>query len=166
MKDEISFKGDIVLIKWVFSLAGIVFLILFIISMVKPILFKKRWQAGVVYGLAAILYLVLTGLMLYSEYTVATTSSSSNNSSKTSQISTNTKDSNTSGTSSTDSNDPKKKQYVDANGNGTIIGDTDSKIYHLPGGAYYEREMQKTSNNVYFKTTAEAEAVGYRASKR
>lgn len=58
------------------------------------------------------------------------------------------------------------KQYVDSNGKGTIIGDTDSKIYHVPGSTYYNREMQKTSNNIYFKTTAEAEAAGYRAPKR
>lgn len=72
----------------------------------------------------------------------------------------------TTATTVTSTNNGGNTQYVDANGNGTIIGDTDSKIYHLPGGAYYEREMQKTSNNVYFKTTAEAEAAGYRASKR
>lgn len=72
----------------------------------------------------------------------------------------------TTATTITSTNNGGNTQYIDANGNGTIIGDTDSKIYHLPGGAYYEREMQKTSNNVYFKTTAEAEAAGYRASKR
>lgn len=161
---ELVFKGDIILIKWVFSLVGIVFLILFIISMVKPILFKKRWQAGAVYGLAAILYLVLTGLMFYFEYTVATTSSNSNNSSKTSQISTNTKDSNTSGTSSTDSNDSKKKQYVDANGNGLIKGNS-SKIYHVPGSTYYDRTTIDDTE-AWFKTVEEAEAAGYRAPKR
>ena len=61
-----------------------------------------------------------------------------------------------------------EKQYVDANGRGTIIGDTDSKIYHMPDGNknYYNNEMKKTSNNVYFKTTQEAESAGYRASKR
>jgi hypothetical protein len=49
---------------------------------------------------------------------------------------------------------------------GKIIGDTDSKIYHEPGSTYYERELQKTSNNVYFDTVEEAEAAGYRAPKR
>lgn len=49
---------------------------------------------------------------------------------------------------------------------GKIIGDTDSKIYHVPGSTYYEKELQKTSNNIYFNTTAEAEAAGYRAPKR
>lgn len=59
-----------------------------------------------------------------------------------------------------------EKQYVDANGKGMIIGDTDSKIYHMPvNGQYNKTEMKNTTNNVYFKTTKEAEASGYIASK-
>ncbi|MBA3926250.1 hypothetical protein [Listeria rustica] len=53
-------------------------------------------------------------------------------------------------------------QYVDANGQGTIKGSVNG-IYHVPGGTYYNR----TKNVVaWFKTTAEAEAAGYRASER
>lgn len=51
------------------------------------------------------------------------------------------------------------------NNNGKIIGDKDSKIYHVPGSRYYQRELQKMNNNEYFNTVAEAEAVGYRAPK-
>ncbi|KMT61254.1 sunset domain-containing protein [Paenilisteria newyorkensis] len=53
-------------------------------------------------------------------------------------------------------------QYVDSNGQGTIKGSVNG-IYHLPGGTYYNR----TKNVVaWFKTTAEAEAAGYRPSER
>lgn len=52
-------------------------------------------------------------------------------------------------------------QYVDSNGNGLIKG-SKSKIYHVPGGNYYD----KTTNVVqWFKTIEEAEAAGYRAPK-
>jgi hypothetical protein len=49
---------------------------------------------------------------------------------------------------------------------GKVIGDKDSKIYHVPGSTYYEKELQKESNNEYFNTAKEAEAAGYRAPKR
>ena len=49
---------------------------------------------------------------------------------------------------------------------GKIIGDKDSKIYHVPGSAYYEKELEKESNNEYFNTSKEAEVAGYRAPKR
>ncbi|WP_430536501.1 hypothetical protein [Listeria rocourtiae] len=53
-------------------------------------------------------------------------------------------------------------QYVDSSGQGTIKGSVNG-IYHMPGGAYYKR----TKNVVaWFKTPAEAEAAGYRASER
>ena len=52
-------------------------------------------------------------------------------------------------------------QYVDSNGNGLIKG-SKTKIYHIPGGKYYD----KTTNVVqWFKTIEEAEAAGYRAPK-
>jgi competence protein ComEC len=57
------------------------------------------------------------------------------------------------------------QQYVDANGNGLIKGNissTKEKIYHMPGGAYYNR----TDAEVYFKTEAEAQAAGFRKSLR
>lgn len=68
-------------------------------------------------------------------------------------------------TTAATNNDPKKQSYIDSNGKSAIIGDTDSKIYHLPGDPYYAKEMQKLSNNVYFRTPEEAEAAGYRAIK-
>jgi competence protein ComEC len=55
-----------------------------------------------------------------------------------------------------------EKQYVDANGNGLIKGNASSKIYHLPGGAYYN----KTKAEVWFKTESEAQSAGYRRSLR
>jgi competence protein ComEC len=55
-----------------------------------------------------------------------------------------------------------EKQYVDASGKGLIKGNASSKIYHMPGGAYYDR----TKAEVWFKTEAEAQAAGYRRSSR
>ncbi|SFC75870.1 hypothetical protein [Clostridium uliginosum] len=49
---------------------------------------------------------------------------------------------------------------------GSIIGDTDSKIYHVPGSTYYQKELKKKSNNEYFNTIQEAEKAGYRAPKK
>lgn len=46
-----------------------------------------------------------------------------------------------------------------------IIGDKDSKIYHVPGSTYYQKELQKLSNNEYFDTVQDAEKAGYRAPK-
>lgn len=68
--------------------------------------------------------------------------------------------------SSNGSREESKKEVTAAEKKGKIVGDTDSKIYHVPGSKYYEREMQKTSNNVYFNTVQEAETAGYRAPKR
>jgi micrococcal nuclease len=47
---------------------------------------------------------------------------------------------------------------------GPIIGNKRSKIYHLPGGAYYNRVSPK--NRVYFRTEEKAKAEGYRRSRR
>ncbi|MEY7998619.1 hypothetical protein AB8U03_00135 [Clostridium sp. Mt-5] len=183
------------MIKWVFYAAGIIFLALFIISMVKPIFFKEKWRAGLGYGLYAALYLGLFFLMFLGEYNIPVKNTNTNV--KTSQVSVNgpitaleprsinqsvfqdipiqevkkvpvqevaavpIENVTATNTVSADNNN----QYVDANGKGTIIGDTDSKIYHLPGDPYYNTEMQKLSNNEYFKTPTEAEAAGYRAIK-
>lgn len=57
------------------------------------------------------------------------------------------------------------KLYVDSAGNGLIKGNISSsgeKIYHLPGGAYYDN----TKAEKWFKTEAEARAAGFRPSKR
>ncbi|OFI06727.1 hydroxyacylglutathione hydrolase [Clostridium acetireducens DSM 10703] len=58
-----------------------------------------------------------------------------------------------------------EKSYVDSQGKGLIKGNINSKgekIYHLPGGKYYD----KTNAEAWFKTTEEAEKAGFRASKR
>ena len=44
-----------------------------------------------------------------------------------------------------------------------IIGNKNSKIYHKPGCAGYDKVSEK--NRVYFNSTAEAEAAGYRVAK-
>lgn len=57
------------------------------------------------------------------------------------------------------------KSYVDSAGNGLIKGNINSsgeKIYHLPGGAYYDN----TKAEKWFKTEAEAQTAGFRPSKR
>lgn len=54
---------------------------------------------------------------------------------------------------------------ADAGGHGLIKGNINSqgeKIYHVPGGAYYD----KTNPEAWFKTEKEAQAAGYRRSKR
>jgi hypothetical protein len=175
------------MIKWIFYTAGIIFLVLFIISMVKPILFKEKWQAGLGYGISAALYLGLFFLIFFGEYN-ATTSNAKTVNAKTSNTTVNgsvtaleprsakqsvfqdipvqeidvtpIQDVSTSNTSTTTNNG---NQYVDANGNGTIVGDTGKKIYYLPGEAYYSEEVKNANNAVYFKTIAEAEAGGYKA---
>ena len=56
-------------------------------------------------------------------------------------------------------------QYVDSNGKGLIKGNISSskeKIYHMPGGAYYDRTIAEE----YFITESEAKAAGYRRSLR
>jgi endonuclease YncB( thermonuclease family)/methylphosphotriester-DNA--protein-cysteine methyltransferase len=47
-----------------------------------------------------------------------------------------------------------------ANGDGLIIGNKNSKVYHLPGCASYTRVSEK--NQVKFASTAEAEKAGYK----
>lgn len=46
---------------------------------------------------------------------------------------------------------------------GKIIGNKNSKIYHLPGSASYNKISEE--NRVYFNTEADAEKVGYRKTK-
>ena len=57
------------------------------------------------------------------------------------------------------------KTNVEDGGQGLIKGNINSKgekIYHLQGGAFYD----KTIPEAWFKTEEEAKAAGYRASKR
>lgn len=73
-----------------------------------------------------------------------------------------------SGGETTQNNTDKQEKLSPNNSsnNGKIIGDKDSKIYHVPGSAYYEKELKKLSNNEYFDKVEEAEKAGYRASKK
>lgn len=62
-------------------------------------------------------------------------------------------------------NNTGEKQYVDANGKGLIKGNINSKgekIYHMPGGAYYDG----TDPEAWFKTENEAQAAGFRKSAK
>ncbi|HYF83776.1 MAG TPA: ComEC/Rec2 family competence protein [Clostridia bacterium] len=58
-----------------------------------------------------------------------------------------------------------QKLYTDSTGNGLIKGNINSrseKIYHLPGGAYYD----KTVPEKWFKTEQEAQDAGFRPSSK
>ena len=48
--------------------------------------------------------------------------------------------------------------------NGKIIGNKNSGIYHVPGGASYHKVSAK--NAIYFNTEAQAQAAGFRRAKR
>lgn len=51
---------------------------------------------------------------------------------------------------------------ADANSQGTIVGNSRSMIYHIPG----QRDYRMNSENaVYFNTEAEAQAAGYCRAK-
>jgi micrococcal nuclease len=52
----------------------------------------------------------------------------------------------------------------EGNCEGQIKGNKNSKIYHLPSGNFYDEVAEQ--NMVWFCSEAEAEAAGYRASKR
>ncbi|MCX7746035.1 MAG: thermonuclease family protein [Clostridia bacterium] len=57
------------------------------------------------------------------------------------------------------------KTYTDASGKGLIKGNINSKgekIYHLPGGQFYDRTVPEA----WFKTEEEARAAGFRRSQR
>lgn len=51
-----------------------------------------------------------------------------------------------------------------ANVTGKIKGNTNSKIYHVPGGEYYDSVSE--SNTIWFDTEAEAQQAGYRRAKK
>ncbi len=46
-----------------------------------------------------------------------------------------------------------------------VIGNKRSYIYHIPGGAFYQR-MLRSRNRVCFQSEAEPKAQGYRRSRR
>ncbi|MDP4145123.1 MAG: hypothetical protein Q8936_11695 [Bacillota bacterium] len=55
--------------EWIFYTAGLLFAILFIYSAArKPIIFSKKWQAIIIYGLATIIYLGLFILVVVLKY--------------------------------------------------------------------------------------------------
>lgn len=60
-------------------------------------------------------------------------------------------------------NDPGDDQETNLDCKGKIKGNANSKIYHVPGGSYYESTKD---NIVWFCSEADAEAAGYRKSKR
>ncbi|MFQ6112316.1 MAG: hypothetical protein ACE5LX_09875, partial [Nitrospinota bacterium] len=45
-----------------------------------------------------------------------------------------------------------------------ILGNKRTRIYHRPGGRFYEK-MRRSPHRVAFKNEAEAEAAGYRPSR-
>jgi hypothetical protein len=46
---------------------------------------------------------------------------------------------------------------------GKIIGNKNSKIYHMPGGASYDKISEM--NRIYFSSEADAQKAGYRKAK-
>lgn len=65
----------------------------------------------------------------------------------------------------TDSSTVTQKLYVDEQGKGLIKGNINSKgekIYHLPGGMYYDQTIPEA----WFKAEEEAQAAGFRKSLR
>lgn len=46
---------------------------------------------------------------------------------------------------------------------GKIIGNKNSRIYHMPGGAFYDKISAE--NRVYFSSEEEAQKAGYRKAK-
>ncbi|MBF0757903.1 hypothetical protein E4T91_03900 [Ligilactobacillus murinus] len=65
--------------------------------------------------------------------------------------------------SDTDSSLVADSDPADANAQGTIVGNSRSMIYHVPGQRGYR---MNSSNAVYFNTEAEAQAAGYRKAYR
>jgi len=50
-----------------------------------------------------------------------------------------------------------------------VVGNTQSYIFHIPGGKFYKRMLVKNKhvdNRKCFKTQQEAKTAGYRKSKR
>ncbi|WP_129710643.1 cell envelope integrity protein TolA [Priestia megaterium] len=60
-------------------------------------------------------------------------------------------------------NDPSDDQQSNMSCSGQIKGNKNSKIYHVPSGAYYDRTQD---NIVWFCSEADAQAAGYRKSQR
>lgn len=56
-----------------------------------------------------------------------------------------------------------QNKSIDSASQGKIIGNKNSKIYHIPGGGSYDKVSEE--NRVYFSTEAEAQKAGYRKAK-
>lgn len=57
------------MIEWIFYFLGIVFLVMLLKSLIlKPILFKEKWQSGVMYGLPTIICFLIFFMLIYSDY--------------------------------------------------------------------------------------------------
>lgn len=78
-------------------------------------------------------------------------------------ISNNSNHNQTSKASNSFQNNPSDDKESNISCKGKIKGNANSKIYHVPGGAYYEKTVD---NIVWFCSVEDAEAHGYRASKR
>jgi endonuclease YncB( thermonuclease family) len=55
---------------------------------------------------------------------------------------------------------PNGRELTNGNSQGMVVGNKNSKVYHLPGCSSYNKVSEK--NRVRFNTVAEAEAAGYR----
>ncbi|WP_052137771.1 thermonuclease family protein [Heyndrickxia ginsengihumi] len=92
-------------------------------------------------------------------------STTTNTSSNTNQASTGSgaSTSNASGNSNAFQNTPSDDKESNLSCKGKIKGNANTKIYHEPGDAYYNRTKD---NIVWFCSEAQAEAAGYRASEK
>lgn len=137
----------------IFFIAFLVFFIGLIISIFSKPQKIKKWEAILICLIGVIAYGSLFGAVCYDEIHINTVEVTQKKLSKTENKRQNL-------------NLKPKPINKPSNNNGKIIGDTDSKIYHVPNGVYYQKELEKESNNIYFNTVEEAENAGYRASKR
>lgn len=99
----------------------------------------------------------------------STNSSQSSSSQNSTSSSTNSNSSGSSNTSSTNSstqpfqNNPADDVETNTSCKNKIKGNANSKIYHVPGGAYYDKTVD---NIVWFCTEQDAQNQGYRKSQR
>lgn len=99
----------------------------------------------------------------------STNSSQSNSSQNSTSSSTNSNSSGSSNTGSTTSttqpfqNNPADDVETNTSCKNKIKGNANSKIYHVPGGAYYDKTVD---NIVWFCTEQDAQNQGYRRSQR
>jgi len=56
-----------------------------------------------------------------------------------------------------------REEWSDPSRRGKIIGNLRTRIYHVPGQAYYDKVREK--NRIYFRTEEDARKAGYRKAK-